>query len=80
MTNIAVTTMEEFLSLTQANEALWIKTNECIDVLNLEIYENIFPRSSSRGGNNHNLRQEASRSSGIVFTNAMNMLMDSVSN
>ncbi|KAH0921775.1 hypothetical protein HID58_021793 [Brassica napus] len=81
MTNIAVTAMEELLRLTQTNEPLWIKTNGCRDVLNPQSYENMFPRSSGRGGKNFNLRKEATRSCGVVFTNAMtlvNMLMDSV--
>ncbi|KAJ4916069.1 Homeobox-leucine zipper protein HDG12 [Raphanus sativus] len=83
MTNIAVTAMEEFLRLTQTDEPLWIRTSGCRDVLNLQSYENMFPRSSSRrgGGKNHNLRKEATRSSGVVSTNAMtlvDMLMDSV--
>ncbi|ESQ35009.1 hypothetical protein EUTSA_v10006969mg [Eutrema salsugineum] len=81
MTSIAVTAMEELLRLTQTNEPLWIKTDGCREILNLESYENIFSRSSSRGGKNHNLRKEASRFSGVVFTNAMtlvDMLMDSV--
>lgn len=83
MTNIAVTAMEELLRLLQTNEPLWIKTDGCRDVLNLESYENIFPRSSTSGGKKNNLRMEASRSSGVVFTNAItlvDMLMDSVSN
>ncbi|CAH8357215.1 unnamed protein product [Eruca vesicaria subsp. sativa] len=81
MTNIAVAAMEELLRLTQTNEPLWIKTDGVRDVLSLESYENMFPRSRSRGGKNHNSRVEASRSSGIVFSNAMtlvDMLMDSV--
>ncbi|CAN6879752.1 unnamed protein product [Brassica oleracea] len=81
MTNIAVTAMVELLMLTQTNEPLWIKANGCRDVLNLDSDENMFPRSSGRGGKNHNLRKEATRSSGVVFTNAMtlvDMLMDSV--
>ncbi|RID51804.1 hypothetical protein BRARA_H02446 [Brassica rapa] len=81
MTNVAVTAMEELLRLTQTNEPLWIKNDGARDVLNLESYENMFPRASSRGGKNHNSRVEASRSSGIVFINAItlvDMLMDSV--
>ncbi|KAL1224062.1 Homeobox-leucine zipper protein HDG12 [Cardamine amara subsp. amara] len=81
MTNIAVTAMEELLRLLQTNEPLWIKTDGCRDVLNLESYENVFARSCSSGGKNSNLRMEASRSSGVVFTNAVtlvDMLMDSV--
>ncbi|CAN7058703.1 hypothetical protein Bca4012_094235 [Brassica carinata] len=81
MTNIAVTAMEELIRLTQTNEPLWIKNDGARDVLNLGSYENMFPRASSRGGKNHNVRVEASRSSGVVFINAMtlvDMLMDSV--
>nr|VDD07325.1 unnamed protein product [Brassica rapa] len=80
MTNVAVTAMEELIRLTQTNEPLWIKNDGARDVLNLESYENMFPRASSRGGKNHNVRVEASRSSGIVFINAItlvDMLMDS---
>ncbi|CAA0216105.1 unnamed protein product [Arabidopsis thaliana] len=80
MTNIAVTAMEELLTLLQTNEPLWIKTDGCRDVLNLENYENMFPRSSTSGGKKNNLRMEASRSSGVVFTNAItlvDMLMNS---
>lgn len=83
MTNIAVTAMEELLRLLQTNEPLWIKTDGCRDVLNLENYENMFTRSSTSGGKKNNLGMEASRSSGVVFTNAItlvDMLMNSVSN
>nr|AAL11548.1 At1g17920/F2H15_22 [Arabidopsis thaliana]AAN46804.1 At1g17920/F2H15_22 [Arabidopsis thaliana] len=81
MTNIAVTAMEELLRLLQTNEPLWIKTDGCRDVLNLENYENMFTRSSTSGGKKNNLGMEASRSSGVVFTNAItlvDMLMNSV--
>ncbi|KAL0696629.1 hypothetical protein Bca4012_063809 [Brassica carinata] len=44
MTNIIVTAMEELLRLTQTNEPLWIKTDGCLDVLNLKSYKNAFPR------------------------------------
>nr|VDC89722.1 unnamed protein product [Brassica rapa] len=43
MTNNAVTAMEEYLWLTQTNEPLWIKTDGCLDILNLKSYENAFP-------------------------------------
>ncbi|KAG2266961.1 hypothetical protein Bca52824_074040 [Brassica carinata] len=56
--NIDVTAMKELLRLTQTNEPLWIKTDGCLDVLSLKSYENAFPRLSSRGGKNHNLRVE----------------------
>ncbi|KAL1192194.1 Homeobox-leucine zipper protein HDG11 [Cardamine amara subsp. amara] len=78
MTDIALTAMEELLRLIHTNEPLWTRTDESRDILNLGSYENVFPRSSNRG-KNHNLRVEASRSSGIVFMNAMalvDMFMD----
>ncbi|CAN7123870.1 unnamed protein product [Brassica rapa subsp. narinosa] len=43
MTTNAVTAMEEYLWLTQTNEPLWIKTDGCLDILNLKSYENAFP-------------------------------------
>lgn len=81
MTDIALTAMEELLRLLHSNETLWTRTDDCRDILNIGSYENVFPRSSNRG-KNHNFRVEASRSSGIVFMNAMalvDMFMDSVS-
>jgi len=81
MTGIALTAMEELLRLLQTNEPLWTRTDGCRDILNLGSYENVFPRSSNRG-KNQNFRVEASRSSGIVFMNAMalvDMFMDCVS-
>lgn len=81
MTSIALSAMEELLRLLHTNEPLWTRTGGCRDILNLGSYENVFPRSSNRG-KNHNLRIEASRSSGIVFMNAMalvDMFMDCVS-
>lgn len=82
MIDIALTAMEELLRLLHTNEPLWTRTDGSSDILNLVSYENVFPRSSNRG-KNHNLRVEASRSSGIVFMNAMalvDMFMDCVSN
>ncbi|KAJ4884457.1 Homeobox-leucine zipper protein HDG11 [Raphanus sativus] len=79
MNDIALTAMQELLRLFNTNEPLWNRADGCRDVLNLGSYENVFPRSSNRG-KNHNLRIEASRSSGIVFMNAMSlvdMFMDS---
>lgn len=81
MNDIALTAMQELLRLFNTNEPLWNRADGCRDVLNLGSYENVFPRSSNRG-KNHNLRIEASRSSGIVFMNAMSlvdMFMDCVS-
>ncbi|CAN6802133.1 hypothetical protein Bca52824_083116 [Brassica carinata] len=79
MNDIALTAMQELLRLVHTNEPLWSRSDGCGEVLNLGSYENVFPRSSNRG-KNHNVRIEASRSSGIVFMNAMSlvdMFMDS---
>ncbi|CAH2067056.1 unnamed protein product [Thlaspi arvense] len=74
MNDIALTAMEELLRLLQTNEPLWTRTTAgSRDILNLGSYENVFPRSSNRG-KNRNLRVEASRSSGIVFMNAMTLV------
>lgn len=81
MNDIALTAMQELLRLVHTNEPLWSRSDGCGEVLNLGSYENVFPRSSNRG-KNHNVRIEASRSSGIVFMNAMSlvdMFMDCVS-
>ncbi|KAF8111322.1 hypothetical protein N665_0076s0300 [Sinapis alba] len=80
MNDIALTAMDELLRLFNTNEPLWTRTDGGRDILNLGSYENLFPRSGNRG-KNHNLRTEASRSSGIVFMNAMmlvDMFMDGV--
>ncbi|KAF3519952.1 hypothetical protein DY000_02062545 [Brassica cretica] len=79
MNDIALTAMQELLRLVHTNEPLWSGSDGCGEVLSLGSYENVFPRSSNRG-KNHNVRIEASRSSGIVFMNAMSlvdMFMDS---
>ncbi|WZZ05893.1 hypothetical protein YC2023_091814 [Brassica napus] len=79
MNDIALTAMDELLRLVHTNEPLWSRADGSREVLNLGSYENVFPRSSNRG-KNHNVRIEASRSSGIVFMNAMSlvdMFMDS---
>ncbi|CAG7903548.1 unnamed protein product [Brassica rapa] len=79
MNDIALTAMDELLRLVHTNEPLWSRADGRGEVLNLGSYENVFPRSSNRG-KNHNVRIEASRSSGIVFMNAMSlvdMFMDS---
>lgn len=82
MTDIARTAMEELVRLLQTNEPLWMKSNtDGRDVLNLETYETIFPRSNTHL-KNPNIRIEASRESGVVIMNGsalIDMFMDSVS-
>ncbi|CAH8359451.1 unnamed protein product [Eruca vesicaria subsp. sativa] len=80
MNDIALTAMEELLRLFNTNEPLWTRGDGGREILDLGSYENLFPRSGNRG-KNHNVRTEASRSSGIVFMNAISlvdMFMDCV--
>ncbi|KAJ7975330.1 Homeobox leucine zipper protein [Quillaja saponaria] len=78
--DIATNAMEELLRLLQTNEPLWMKSStDGRDVLNLESYERIFPRTHSHL-KNPNVRIEASRDSGVVIMNGLalvEMFMDS---
>ncbi|XVE57206.1 hypothetical protein DITRI_Ditri04bG0072900 [Diplodiscus trichospermus] len=80
MTDIAANAMEELLRLLQTDEPLWIKsTNDGRDVLNLESYGRIFPRTNTHF-KSPNVRIEASRDSGVVIMNGLalvDMFMDS---
>ncbi|GFS34132.1 homeodomain GLABROUS 12 [Actinidia rufa] len=77
---VAGNAMDEFISLLQNNEPLWIKSaNDGRDVLNLDSYERLFPRANNHS-KNPNLRIEASRDSGVVIMNGLalvDMFMDS---
>ena len=81
MTEIATNAMAELLRLSQTNEPFWIKsTNDGRDVLDLETYEQAFPRPNSPFKNPH-FRTEATRDSGVVIMNSealVDMFMDSV--
>ncbi|KAG6584428.1 Homeobox-leucine zipper protein HDG11, partial [Cucurbita argyrosperma subsp. sororia] len=80
MTEIATNAMAELLRLSQTNEPFWIKsTNDGRDVLDLETYEQAFPRPNSPFKNPH-FRTEATRDSGVVIMNSealVDMFMDS---
>ncbi|XP_057480268.1 homeobox-leucine zipper protein HDG11-like [Actinidia eriantha] len=80
MADVAGSAMDEFISLLQNNEPLWIKSaNDGRDVLNLDSYERLFPRANNHS-KNPNLRIEASRDSGVVIMNGLalvDMFMDS---
>lgn len=82
MSDIAAHAMEELLRLLQTNEPLWMKSSsDGRDVLNLETYQNMFPRANTRLKNPH-VRVEASRDSGVVIMNSLtlvDMFMDAVS-
>ncbi|KAG8661322.1 homeobox-leucine zipper protein HDG11 [Manihot esculenta] len=79
MTDIAASAMDELLRLLQTDEPLWIKSpTDGRDVLNLDTYQTLFPRVTSRM-KNPNIRIEASRDSGFVIMNSLalvDMAMD----
>ncbi|XP_009778533.1 homeobox-leucine zipper protein HDG11-like [Nicotiana sylvestris] len=79
MADIAGNSMEELIRLLQTNEPLWTKsTTDGRDVLELDSYNQIFPRANS-SLKNSNVRVEASRDSGVVIMNGLalvNMFMD----
>ena len=82
MADVAGNAMDEFISLLQNNDPLWIKSaNDGRNALNLDSYERLFPRANNHS-KNPNLRIEASRESGVVIMNGLalvDMFMDSVS-
>lgn len=79
MSDIASNAMEEMIRLLQTNEPLWMKSNsDGKDVLNLENYERMFPKTNNRL-KNPNIRIEASRDSRVVIMNGLalvEMFMD----
>lgn len=82
MGEIAAGAMEELLRLFQTDEPLWTKPPDGgRDVLDLESYNQMFPRANAPL-KNPSLRTEASRDSRVVIVNALalvDMLMDPVS-
>ncbi|KAK4375796.1 hypothetical protein RND71_006473 [Anisodus tanguticus] len=79
MADIAGNAMEELIRLLQTNEPLWTKsTIDGRDVLNLDSYNQYFPKANS-SLKNPNVRIESSRDSGVVIMNGLalvNMFMD----
>ncbi|XP_050219867.1 homeobox-leucine zipper protein HDG11 [Mercurialis annua] len=79
ITDIAANAMDEMLRLLQTNEPLWIKSStDAREVLHLDTYQILFPRSISRL-KNPNVRIEASRDSCVVIMNCLalvDMFMD----
>ncbi|KAK4370764.1 hypothetical protein RND71_010239 [Anisodus tanguticus] len=71
MADISGNAMEELIRLLQTNEPLWTKSNtDSRDVLNLDSYEQIFPKANS-SLKNPNVRIEASRDSGVMIMNGL---------
>ncbi|KAL8223974.1 hypothetical protein R6Q57_019449 [Mikania cordata] len=81
MAGIATSAMEEFISLVQNNEPLWLKTpKDVVETLNLENYKRVFPDRCD-SFKNPNVRTEASRVSGVVTMNSLklvDMFVDSI--
>ncbi|KAJ9552887.1 hypothetical protein OSB04_016932 [Centaurea solstitialis] len=72
--DIASNGMDELIRLLQTNEPLWMKSrNNGVDVLNLDNYKRVFPRSNDNL-KNPNLRTEASRASGVVMMNGLQLV------
>lgn len=82
MAEIASNAMDELIRLVQTNEPLWIKgRKEGMETLNLDNYKRVFPRPNDTL-KNPNVRTEASRASGVVMANSLqlvDMFVDSVS-
>ncbi|XP_055831125.1 homeobox-leucine zipper protein HDG11-like [Solanum dulcamara] len=71
MADIAGNAMEELIRLLQTNEPLWTKsTTDGRDVLDIDSYDQIFPKANS-SLKNSNVRVEASRQSGVVIMNGL---------
>lgn len=81
MADIASNAMDEFIRLAQTNEPLWIKGHkDGMDTLNLDNYNRLFPRPNNTL-KNANVRIEASRASGVVMINSLqlvDMIVDTV--
>ncbi|PIA26703.1 hypothetical protein AQUCO_09100087v1 [Aquilegia coerulea] len=78
MAEFSANAMDELIRLLQAGEPLWMRSPvDGRDVLNLESYERMFPRTDHL--KNPDVRIEASRDSGVVIMNGetlVDMFMD----
>lgn len=80
MVDVTHNAMDELRRLLQSNSPFWIKSStDGREVLNLEVYESIFPRVAR----NPNVRIESSKDSSVVIMNSclglVDMFMDAVS-
>ncbi|KAI3517885.1 hypothetical protein L1887_17106 [Cichorium endivia] len=74
MADIASNAMDELIRLVQTNEPLWTKCqNDGMDVLNLDNYKRIFSRPNDNL-KNPNVRTEASKASGVVVMNSLQLV------
>ncbi|XP_024992062.1 homeobox-leucine zipper protein HDG11-like [Cynara cardunculus var. scolymus] len=72
--DIASNAMDELIRLLQTNEPLWTQSRkDGTDVLNLDNYKRVFPRPNDNL-KNPNVRIEASRVSGVVMMNSLQLV------
>lgn len=72
--DIASNAMDELIRLLQTNEPLWMKSQkDGVDILNLDNYKRVFPRPNDNL-KNPNVRIEASRVSGVVMMNSLQLV------
>lgn len=81
MMDIAKNAMDELIRLLQTDEPLWTKGHkDGMEILNIDNYKRLFPRHNDTL-KNPNVRTEASKASGVVMMNSlqlMDMFVDSV--
>ncbi|XP_076919780.1 homeobox-leucine zipper protein HDG11-like [Bidens hawaiensis] len=73
MSEIATNAMAELIRLVQSNEPLWMKGSEGTETLNIDNYKRVFPRPND-SLKNANVRSEASRVSGVVTMNSLQLV------
>ncbi|KAJ0922397.1 putative transcription factor & lipid binding HD-SAD family [Helianthus annuus] len=74
MAEIATNAMAELIRLVQSNEPLWIRdSKDGTETLNLDSYKRVFPRPND-SLKNANVRTEASRVSGVVTMNSLQLV------
>lgn len=74
MSEIATNAMAELIRLVQSNEPLWMKgIKDGTETLNIDNYKRVFPRPND-SLKNANVRSEASRVSGVVTMNSLQLV------
>ncbi|KAL7589898.1 hypothetical protein Lser_V15G35652 [Lactuca serriola] len=77
MADIASNAIDELMKLVQTNEPLWTKCQKDgmhTEVLNLDNYKRVFPRSNDHNLKSPNVRIEASKASGVVMMNSLQLV------
>lgn len=74
MTDIARNAMDELIRLLQTDEPLWTKGHkDGMEILNIDNYKRLFPRHNDTP-KNPNVRTEASKASGVVMMNSLQLV------